>query len=102
MNFELEHPRRITCSSIALLVVIAILAVPAGMWLPVLLRAKEKAKRIGCLNSLKQLSLGSMLYKNDNNGPLSGASWSGSYYTEAAKGSAAHCGSSLRRTFGRG
>lgn len=62
--------KAIAFTLVELLIVIAIIGILAGLLLPCLNQAKEKAKRTACVSNLKQVSLATRLYADDNSDSL--------------------------------
>lgn len=63
-----EHFRASNFTLIELLVVIVIIAILAAMLLPALNKARERAKMVKCMAHLKQVSLATLQYSDDNKG----------------------------------
>lgn len=55
---------------VELLVVIALVAILAGLLLPAVARARSRAQTMSCLNNTRQLCLGWRIYADDNNDRL--------------------------------
>jgi len=63
-------PLRIAFTLIELLVVIAVIGILASLLLPSLVRAKDQARNISCIDNLKQLQIAWHLYADNHNDVL--------------------------------
>src|SRR5260370_17690867 len=68
VNCRTRARRLFAFTLIELLVVIAITGILAAMRRPSLAQAKERGRRIKCLNNLKQLGLALQMYADENEG----------------------------------
>lgn len=62
----LNHRRIPAFTLLELMVVVAVMAILAGLLLPVISRSKDKGYRAVCINNLRQLNLAFELYRQDH------------------------------------
>lgn len=62
----IKKTRAAAFTLVELLVVVAIIAILAALLLPALAKAKARAKAINCVNNLRQIGMGFVLYGQDN------------------------------------
>ena len=75
---------------IELLVVVAIIAILAAILLPALSKARSKARETACMNNLRQLATGWIMYKDDNGNAM--APWISMLYPpQVASTGVYHC-----------
>ncbi len=79
-----KNPERAAFTLTELLVIIAVIAFLATLRLSALVLTEEKAHRFGCLNNLKQLGQGSLMYATDYSGHYSGYTWFEGGFTPTA------------------
>lgn len=78
-SFPSEKPKRSAFTIVELILVIFIIAMLAGLLMPALATAKQRARTIQCSGNLRQIAMAMISYAHDNNDALpplnSGGPW---------------------------
>src|SRR5215204_4196935 len=61
-----QHRRAFGFTAIELIVVVGVIGIMAAILLPALNKAKEQGKATACRNNLKQITMGFLMYAEDN------------------------------------
>jgi prepilin-type N-terminal cleavage/methylation domain-containing protein len=77
----LEKALKAAFTLVELLVVIAIITILAALLMPVFSRAKEAARKTGCLNNLQQINRALLMYADDHANVLQGTNGEAIYFT---------------------
>jgi prepilin-type processing-associated H-X9-DG protein len=67
MKLRLSHQRNRALTLVEVLVVIVVVIFLIGFLLPALVTAKQKARRIACVNNLKEIGVGFRLWEGNHN-----------------------------------
>src|SRR5437667_12908961 len=67
-----NNPRPVAFTLVELLVVIGIIAVMISILLPTLAKARESARAAKCLNNMRQISVATVTFAQENNGWMPG------------------------------
>ena len=81
-NVKNKSPENRNFTLIELLIVIAIIAILAGMLLPALSKARAMAKAAACLNNIRQIGNTFSFYADDNSDWMPLCSWNNSRYDQ--------------------
>ena len=93
MNPHLSSKKNAALTKIEVVVIVAVLAILAALFLPALAAAKRKSSKLNCASNLKQIGIAFRLWEGDNNGkyPMAVSVTNGGAMELVATGNVAAC-----------